>query len=151
VFGVVLLTAATILASVAHSELLQSDETSDIRRTPRSSDVPHRVAPSNEGIRGFTPKSYVPLRSPDLGFAYFPLSPSIGPGSSSLGPAAAPDVSRRGSNTEGELERNRSAGGHDSGGRTILRGYTGLCVSAVFVIRCRAARIRSNHSLRRSR
>jgi hypothetical protein len=114
VFGVVLLINVAILAVVVHSELLQSDETreaSETRRTPRPSDPPHRVAPSNEGMRGFTPESHVPLRSPDLGSSYFPLSPSIGPGSSSLGPAAGPDASRRGSNTERELERNRSGRG----------------------------------------
>ena len=111
VFGVVLLLNVAILAVVAHSELLQSDEASETRRTRRASDPPHRVAPSNEGMRGFAPESHVPPRSPDLGSAYFPLSPSIGPGSSSLGPAAGPDASQRGSNTERDLERNRSGRG----------------------------------------
>ncbi|ALA59625.1 HlyD family secretion protein [Nitrospira moscoviensis] len=36
------------------------------------------------------PHSSVPPRSPDLGEAFFPLSPSIGPGSDRLGPAAGP-------------------------------------------------------------
>jgi hypothetical protein len=111
VFGVVLLISAAILTAVAHSELLQSDETSGIRRTPRMSDLPHRSDPLNEGVRGFTPESHVPLRSPDLGSAYFPLSPSIGPGSSSLGPAAGPGASRRPSDKEGDIERKRSGRG----------------------------------------
>ena len=34
------------------------------------------------------PQSYIPPRSPDLGSAYFPLSPGIGPGSQRLGPEA---------------------------------------------------------------
>jgi hypothetical protein len=111
VFGVVLLVSAAIVTAVAHSELLQSDETSEIRRTPRMSDLPHRSDPLNEGVRGFTPESHVPLRSPDLGSAYFPLSPSIGPGSSSLGPAAGPGASRRPSDMEGDIERKRSGRG----------------------------------------
>jgi hypothetical protein len=36
----------------------------------------------------FTPDSHIPPRSPDLGQPYFPLSPSIGPGSGLLGPEA---------------------------------------------------------------
>jgi hypothetical protein len=35
-----------------------------------------------------TPQSHIPPRSPDLGEPYFPLSPSIGPGSGLLGPEA---------------------------------------------------------------
>jgi membrane fusion protein (multidrug efflux system) len=42
----------------------------------------------------FTPKSYVPPRSPDLGELYFPLSPSIGPGSGLLGPEAGRSPAR---------------------------------------------------------
>ena len=34
------------------------------------------------------PKSQIPPRSPDLGEPYFPLSPSLGPGSGLLGPDA---------------------------------------------------------------
>jgi hypothetical protein len=111
VFGVVLLINVAILAVAAYSELLQSDEASETRHSPRASDPPHRVAPSNEGMRGFTPESHVPLRSPDLGSAYFPLSPSIGPGSSSLGPAAGPGASGRASDMEGDIERKRSGRG----------------------------------------
>ncbi|MGH7231785.1 MAG: hypothetical protein ACREJU_10560, partial [Nitrospiraceae bacterium] len=56
---------------------------SDATRLPESpnSDPLHR----HENL---TPESYVPPRSPDLGEPYFPLSPSIGPGSGLLGPEA---------------------------------------------------------------
>lgn len=40
------------------------------------------------------PSSFVPRRSPDLGSTTFPLSPSIGPGSGSLGPEAGRSPSR---------------------------------------------------------
>jgi len=39
--------------------------------------------------------SHVPSRSPDLGSAYYPLSPSIGPGSQRVGPEAGPFSSPR--------------------------------------------------------
>ncbi len=110
-YAVVLLASVAFLTAVAHSELRQSDETSETRQTPRALGLPHRVDPLNDGVRGFTPESHVPSRSPDLGFAYFPLSPSIGPGSSSLGPAAGPDASRRGLNSERDIERDRSGRG----------------------------------------
>lgn len=45
-------------------------------------DGPHRPE------RHAEPESNVPSRSPDLGSAYFPLSPAIGPGLQRLGPAA---------------------------------------------------------------
>src|SRR5688572_14488853 len=40
------------------------------------------------GDQTLTPESSIPRRSPDLGEPYFPLSPSIGPGSGLLGPEA---------------------------------------------------------------
>ncbi|HNK16435.1 MAG TPA: hypothetical protein PLZ20_17850, partial [Nitrospira sp.] len=40
------------------------------------------------------PSSFVPRRSPDMGAATFPLTPSIGPGSGSLGPEAGRGGSR---------------------------------------------------------
>lgn len=50
---------------------------------------PHRLQRQTE------PESSVPPRSPDLGSAYFPLSPAIGPGSQRLGSAAGPAPSPR--------------------------------------------------------
>ena len=40
------------------------------------------------------PNSFVPKRSPDMGVAAFPLTPSIGPGTGSLGPEAGRGASR---------------------------------------------------------
>ncbi len=48
----------------------------------------------------FTPESHVPPRSPDLGLPYFPLSPSIGPGSGLLGPEAGRGPARLRSGSE---------------------------------------------------
>lgn len=47
-----------------------------------------------------TPESYIPRRSPDLGEPYFPLSPSIGPGSGLLGPEAGREPGRLRSGSE---------------------------------------------------
>jgi len=57
----------------------------------------------NHGARDFTPESYVPPRSPDLGRATAPLSPSIGPGSGLLGLEAGSSPARLRSDREGDL------------------------------------------------
>lgn len=65
----------------------------------------------NHGARDFTPESQVPPRSPDLGRATAPLSPSIGPGSGLLGPESGRSPSRLRSNMEtdrGRTEMERS-------------------------------------------
>mgnify|MGYP001557994349 CR=1 FL=1 len=54
----------------------------------------------NHGARDVTPESHVPPRSPDLGRATAPLSPSIGPGSGLIGPEAGRSPSRLRSNGE---------------------------------------------------
>ena len=54
----------------------------------------------------FTPESYVPRRSPDLGEPSFPLSPSIGPGSGLLGPEAGREPGRLRSGSEPATPRN---------------------------------------------
>jgi hypothetical protein len=48
----------------------------------------------NHGARGGLPRSPVPPRSPDLGRAREPLSPSVGPGSGLLGPDAGRSPAR---------------------------------------------------------
>lgn len=67
--------------------------------------------PSNEPLhrhKNLTPESNIPRRSPDLGEPYFPLAPSIGPGSGLLGPEAGrgPARLRSGSGT-GDSENSR--------------------------------------------
>jgi hypothetical protein len=54
----------------------------------------------NHGARDVTPESQVPARSPDLGRATAPLSPSIGPKSGLIGPEAGSSPSRLQSNRE---------------------------------------------------
>jgi membrane fusion protein (multidrug efflux system) len=67
---------------------------------------PHRSEPSDlgRGVQRFDrpPRSYVPSRSPDLGSARLPLSPSIGPGSGLLGPEGGRSPSRLRSGTGNE-------------------------------------------------
>ncbi|MCS6326889.1 MAG: HlyD family efflux transporter periplasmic adaptor subunit, partial [Nitrospira sp.] len=46
------------------------------------------------------PNPFVPRRSPDMGVSTFPLTPSVGPGSSSLGPEAGRGASRMRSGSE---------------------------------------------------
>jgi membrane fusion protein (multidrug efflux system) len=66
---------------------------STLSRPNRPSDglpgTPRRSEPSLE------PESHVPASSPDLGSAFSPLSPAIGPGTHGLGPEAGPAASRR--------------------------------------------------------
>jgi membrane fusion protein, multidrug efflux system len=62
---------------------------------PRSSE--ERISPSVDrrpDRRERASNSFVPRRSPDLGATTFPLTPSIGPGSGSLGPEAGRSPSR---------------------------------------------------------
>src|SRR3982750_415763 len=94
-----------VMASAASGQRL-SDDNRDSLSTPRSSGQSGVPEPSRPRVREFTPESHVPYRSPDLGSAYFPLSPAIGPGSSGLGPAAGPDASRR-RPAEWDAERER--------------------------------------------
>jgi hypothetical protein len=93
-----------ITAAAANGQGL-SDERRDSIYSPRSPGL--SGVPDSSRTREFTPESHVPCRSPDLGSAYFPLSPSIGPGSGSLGPAAGPDASQRRSSMETDTERAR--------------------------------------------
>ena len=65
----------------------------------------------NHGAKDFRPESQVPPRSPDLGKATMPLSPSIGPGSGLLGPESGRSPSRLRSHKE--TDRNRT--GNDRG------------------------------------
>lgn len=56
-----------------------------------------RISPNLDRTRDRrdrVPSSFVPRRSPDLGATTFPLTPSIGPGSGSLGPEAGRSSSR---------------------------------------------------------
>ncbi len=95
--GSVMLIALVAPTAVAHGQSRGSERTrqSSPVGTP---DVAH--TPGNpgggfrHGERGSTPESHVPPRSPDLGLPTFPLSPSIGPGSGSLGPEAGRGPSR---------------------------------------------------------
>jgi hypothetical protein len=104
VLGVALMISA-VMAAAANGQRL-SDESRDSMYTPRSPGL--SGVPDSSRTREFTPESHVPYRSPDLGSAYFPLSPSIGPGSGSLGPAAGPDASQRRSYMETDTERQRN-------------------------------------------
>lgn len=77
---------------VAQAQSVRSDSARDVARSGVSGIT---RAPSssweawlNHGAREVTPESEVPPRSPDLGRATAPLSPSIGPGSGLTGPGA---------------------------------------------------------------
>jgi len=89
---------------------------------PRESDSPRQSAPFgasgmtrapgssweswlNHGARDFRLESQVPPRSPDLGRATTPLSPSIGPGSGLLGLESGRSPSRLRSNKETDRGR----------------------------------------------
>lgn len=76
-------------------------ETSGMTRAPNSS----WESWLNHGARDFRPESQVPPRSPDLGRATTPLSPSIGPGSGLLGPESGRSPSRLRSNMETDRGR----------------------------------------------
>jgi hypothetical protein len=105
ILGFVLLLSVVMPAASAHGQGRLSDDTSDRTHSPRVPGTPR--VPDSSRAREFTPDSHVPSRSPDLGSAFFPLSPSIGPGSGSLGPEAGPDASRRRS-IERDTERARN-------------------------------------------
>lgn len=102
------LVGCVALATVAHGQSLRSDRKEQVQ----SSEKPGMSrAPSASGgelryrERDSGPSSDVPPRSPDLGSATVPLSPSIGPGSGLLGPQAVPSPSRLRSTAEQERGR----------------------------------------------
>lgn len=80
-------------------------ESSEVTRAPRSS----WEAWLDHGARDGMSKSYVPPRSPDLGTPTSPLSPSIGPGSGSLGPEGGRSPARL--RSERETERGEAGPG----------------------------------------
>lgn len=82
-------------------------ESSDVTRPPRSS----WEAWLDHGAREGMSRSYVPPRSPDLGRPTVPLSPSIGPGSGSLGPEGGRSPARLQSDRETERGEARPGGG----------------------------------------
>ncbi len=99
-------TLVTLLSMLAegHGQRLGLETTdrlqrldSDATRLPES----QRSAPLHEH-EPLTPQSHVPPRSSDLGEPYFPLSPSIGPGSGLLGPEAGRGPARLRSGTESD-------------------------------------------------
>jgi hypothetical protein len=67
-------------------------------------DVPYlRDTPPREPLLphgSLTPESNIPRRSPDLGYPFFPLTPSIGPGSGLLGPEGGRNPERLRSDNE---------------------------------------------------
>jgi hypothetical protein len=87
----VLLSVVTYSA-VARGQSIESDRTrhADPSGAPGMTQTPGSSWESwlHHGNRDFTPKPYVPSRSPDLGAPAASLSPSIGPGSGLLGPKA---------------------------------------------------------------
>jgi hypothetical protein len=90
-----------LVTADGRAQRLDSGTTDHIGRPDTGmSRIPDR--PSS-GLRhrdqNFTPESHVPSRSPDLGESYFPLSPSIGPGSGLLGPESGRGPSRLKSST----------------------------------------------------
>lgn len=82
-------------------------ESSDVAKASRSS----WEAWLDHGAREGMSKSYVPPRSSDLGRPTAPLSPSIGPGSGSLGPEGGRSPSRIRSNRETERGEAGPVGG----------------------------------------
>jgi len=81
--------------------LFEEEEDEIERVAPKKGDVrtptEGRVSPNLDRLRtrrDRMPSSFVPRRSPDLGSATAPLTPSIGPGSGSLGPEAGRSPSR---------------------------------------------------------
>lgn len=97
------------LTAAAYGQSSQPDRTDPLSRMGDRGMAHDSDISSTDSLRNrtFTPESHVPQRSPDLGSAFFPLSPSIGPGSGSLGPGAGPNASRRTLNAE----RDRNHGG----------------------------------------
>jgi membrane fusion protein (multidrug efflux system) len=65
----------------------------DSMRGERAGQTPSTMESGFERL-DHSPRSFVPPRSPDLGSPRFPLSPSIGPGSGSLGPEGGRSPSR---------------------------------------------------------
>ena len=98
-----LLISVVSCSAIVHAQSLGSESTrhatssgaSGLARAPESS---WEMWLTHE-VRDFTPESYVPPRSPNLGGAMAPLSPSIGPGSGLIGP--------EGGNSPSELRSNR--------------------------------------------
>lgn len=93
-----LLTSVVSCSAIAPVQVVGSDNTRQAATSGASGMTP---APEsswegwiNHGARGVTPRSQVPPRSPDLGRATAPLSPSIGPGSGLIGPEAGRSPSR---------------------------------------------------------
>ena len=70
--------------------VFRGKETRELPSESRTSSSFDRRRDRREGMSN----SFVPRRSPDLGATTFPLAPSIGPGSGSLGPEAGRSPSR---------------------------------------------------------
>jgi hypothetical protein len=109
--GAVLVISMGMLTT-AHGQRFPSDETGDTGyslRTPNMPRVPDSsIENASPRARHFTPESHVPSRSPDLGSAFFPLAPSIGPGSGLLGLGAGPGASRRSPDAERDRHDERN-------------------------------------------
>lgn len=89
------------VAQLRDSSSLDTERSdTDVRRGHRPGDRSH---PDQK----LSPESSIPRRSPDLGEPYFPLSPSIGPGSGLLGPEAGRGPARMRSDAEHERTRTR--------------------------------------------
>ena len=92
--SMIVLVAGMLLAPAANGQLLEGRQGyGGSSLTPEALDLlklqQHLSPPLSR------PGSYVPPGSPDLGSAFSPLTPSIEPGSESLGPEAGPGASRR--------------------------------------------------------
>ena len=75
-------------------------------KTPSEGRIPPSLDRTRER-RDRVPSSFVPRRSPDLGATTFPLTPSIGPRSGSLGPEAGRSPSRL--RSDFEIDESRRA------------------------------------------
>ena len=103
VAGTVVLAAFLMTPAAGIAQRLGSESTGGSGRLDAGvTRLPER--PGSDDLRhrddNLTPESYVPRRSPDLGEPYFPLSPSIGPGSGLLGPEAGREPGRLRSGSE---------------------------------------------------
>ncbi|MBP6607557.1 MAG: hypothetical protein KA240_17905 [Nitrospira sp.] len=90
ILSTILLIALVSWSALVHAEVSGSDPTRGDASLGSSGKAPARQHSwegwLNHGVREVTPASPVPPRSPDLGRATAPLTPSIGPGSGLVGP-----------------------------------------------------------------
>jgi hypothetical protein len=104
IVGAVTLAILLITPVRGQAQRFGSDATDRLERL--DSDAPRFPESPSRGPlhrhENILPKSHIPPRSPDLGEPYFPLSPSIGPGSGLLGPEAGRGPARLRSGAESD-------------------------------------------------